>query len=52
MPTCTEGHETVADDYCDVCGSPVTAPGAQAVSSAAGGETLSGVSGAGRRPIL
>lgn len=23
MPTCTEGHVTVADDYCDVCGSPI-----------------------------
>ena len=34
MPTCTEGHVTVADDYCDVCGSPVMAPGAQTASSA------------------
>ena len=34
MPTCTEGHVTVADDYCDVCGSPVTTPGAQTASSA------------------
>jgi FHA domain len=23
MPTCAEGHVTVADDYCDVCGSPI-----------------------------
>ena len=25
MPTCAEGHDTAATDYCDVCGSPVTA---------------------------
>jgi hypothetical protein len=25
MPTCSEGHDTAATDYCDVCGSPVTA---------------------------
>ena len=25
MPTCAEGHATEATDYCDVCGSPVTA---------------------------
>ena len=25
MPTCAEGHDTEATDYCDVCGSPVTA---------------------------
>ena len=24
MPTCVEGHETEAADYCDVCGSPIT----------------------------
>src|SRR6266404_2277197 len=23
MPTCTEGHSSTADDYCDVCGSPM-----------------------------
>jgi hypothetical protein len=37
MPTCVEGHETVADDYCDVCGSPVTPPAAQPVPSSAPG---------------
>ena len=25
MPTCAEGHDTEATDYCDVCGSAVTA---------------------------
>ena len=25
MPTCAEGHDTEATDYCDVCGSPVKA---------------------------
>jgi hypothetical protein len=25
MPTCSEGHDTAATDYCDVCGTPVTA---------------------------
>ena len=25
MATCSEGHDTAATDYCDVCGSPVTA---------------------------
>jgi hypothetical protein len=33
MPTCVEGHETAASDYCDVCGSPVTISAAQPVSS-------------------
>ena len=23
MPTCAEGHVTAAEDYCDVCGSPI-----------------------------
>lgn len=36
MPTCIEGHATVNDDYCDVCGSPVAAPAAQPVPSAPG----------------
>ncbi len=26
MPTCADGHASVADDYCDVCGSPMAAP--------------------------
>jgi hypothetical protein len=27
VPTCTEGHASAADDYCDVCGAPIaTAP--------------------------
>lgn len=28
MPTCIEGHTSVAEDYCDVCGSPMGAPAA------------------------
>jgi hypothetical protein len=27
MPTCAEGHVSAADDYCDVCGSPIQTPG-------------------------
>ena len=23
MPTCTEGHTSTAEDYCDVCGAPI-----------------------------
>lgn len=23
MPTCAEGHDSVAEDYCDVCGAPI-----------------------------
>ena len=26
MPTCAEGHVSVAADYCDVCGSPIGGP--------------------------
>ena len=26
MPTCSEGHASVADDYCDVCGEPIAGP--------------------------
>jgi hypothetical protein len=32
MPTCADGHDTTATDYCDVCGSPVTTPAAQLLS--------------------
>jgi FHA domain len=35
MPTCSEGHVTPSDDYCDVCGSPVTTPTAPAISPSA-----------------
>ena len=35
MPTCAEGHDTEATDYCDVCGSPVTARTTQPTSSSA-----------------
>jgi predicted RNA-binding Zn-ribbon protein involved in translation (DUF1610 family) len=34
MPTCPEGHDTAATDYCDVCGSPVTGPANLATSKA------------------
>jgi FHA domain len=27
MPTCAEGHNSAAADYCDVCGSPIAAGG-------------------------
>ena len=37
MPTCAEGHVTAADDYCEVCGSPVAAPAAQPIPSPASG---------------
>ena len=31
MPTCTEGHTSTAEDYCDVCGAPMaSAPAAKA----------------------
>jgi hypothetical protein len=29
MPTCAEGHDSAAADYCDVCGSPIGASAAQ-----------------------
>jgi FHA domain len=29
MPICAEGHPSVAEDFCDVCGSPIGTPGAQ-----------------------
>ena len=35
MPTCSEGHVTPTDDYCDICGSPVTTPTAPAISPSA-----------------
>ncbi|MBW1599790.1 FHA domain-containing protein [Streptomyces sp. JJ38] len=28
MPTCPNGHQSVADDWCEVCGHRMTAPGA------------------------
>lgn len=36
MPTCPSGHDSTADDYCDVCGLPVTDAGPSAVSNPAG----------------
>jgi hypothetical protein len=34
MPTCAEGHVTVAVDYCEVCGSPIATAAAQPIPSA------------------
>jgi hypothetical protein len=31
MPTCVEGHTSVAEDYCDVCGSPMGTPAAPSI---------------------
>jgi FHA domain len=33
MPTCPDGHVTAAEDYCDVCGSPIGKPPPQPASS-------------------
>jgi FHA domain len=33
MPTCVEGHESAATDYCDVCGAPIGAPAAPSTPS-------------------
>ena len=49
MPTCSEGHASVADDYCDVCGEPIAGPSrepAPATASPAEGVTECPVCGA------
>jgi hypothetical protein len=33
--TCPNGHESVATDYCDVCGAPIGAPAAEGASAGA-----------------
>lgn len=33
MPTCPSGHDSTADDYCDVCGLPITDAGPATPSS-------------------
>jgi FHA domain-containing protein len=33
MPTCAEGHDSAAADYCDVCGAPIGVAGAQSNSA-------------------
>ena len=33
MPTCVQGHASAADDYCDVCGSPIGTPAAEPTPS-------------------
>ncbi|AIY18343.1 FHA domain-containing protein [Pimelobacter simplex] len=35
MSTCPSGHESAADDYCDVCGLPIPAGGGSAAPAAA-----------------
>src|SRR5271166_3633019 len=35
MPTCPDGHESAATDFCDVCGMRI---GGQAAGTAAGGQ--------------
>jgi len=37
LPTCPSGHDSSADDYCDVCGLPITDAGASAAPSAPAG---------------
>ena len=37
MPTCVEGHASVAEDYCDVCGSPLGTPAASPTPAPAAG---------------
>jgi hypothetical protein len=39
MPTCIEGHASVAEDYCDVCGSPLETPAAPSTPAPAAGVT-------------
>jgi len=29
MPTCVEGHNSAAEDYCDVCGAPIGTPASE-----------------------
>jgi predicted component of type VI protein secretion system len=35
MPTCSEGHTSAAEDYCDVCGAPIGTPAAQPTAAPA-----------------
>jgi len=35
MPSCPRGHDTVATDYCDECGSPIGVPASHAAASPA-----------------
>ncbi len=39
MPTCTDGHASVAEDYCDVCGSPMAAPASSPAAASAAAPT-------------
>lgn len=49
MPTCSLGHESAADDYCDVCGRPVAPARAEPAPEPAGREPA-GRAAAGREP--
>lgn len=38
MPTCPEGHNSTAEDYCDVCGAAIGSPAVSSVPSAPAAE--------------
>ena len=42
MSTCPNGHDSASADYCDVCGSPMVAPGAPPAWAGAGGPGTGG----------
>jgi hypothetical protein len=42
LPTCPSGHDSTADDYCDVCGLPITDAGPSGASAAPGGDADAG----------
>ena len=52
MPTCIEGHASAADDYCDVCGSPIGNSRRTTRSVTCGQGRLPRVRDAGHRPLL
>ena len=44
--TCPNGHESVATDYCDLCGAPIAQEGAASAGASAGASAAGGASGA------
>ncbi|GAA6527511.1 FHA domain-containing protein [Intrasporangium sp. DVR] len=48
--TCPNGHQSQADDYCDVCGSPIEAAGSGAEASSPGSPGSTGSYAAGPAP--
>jgi hypothetical protein len=42
MPSCPKGHESVAADYCDECGTPIGAPRTPAASAAPAAPVVTG----------